>query len=585
MIHRIFSTLKSFKELHFKPGLNVLLADKGPRSTAKHTRNRAGKSSVLEIIHFLTAAECPDDSIFRCPELIQHRFGMEFDLAGQTVSVERSGASPNDVVVSGGDSSRWPLQPALSAEKGETILPVKDWARVLGALVFGLDDATGRSRAPYSPTFRSLFPYFVRRSPGGFSEPHLHFVQTKPAVWQVGVSYLLGLDWTIPQEWQIVRDEETEIRNLKAAVGEGDLAQIVGEKAQLRADIATAESTVMKFRERIDSFRVLPDFRDYERRAAQLTQQMADLCDGNTLDEELLAELGRAVSQEKPPPIADLRRAYGEVGIALPELTLKRFDEVQKFHESVISNRKSYLEGEIELAKARIEKREADKRSIESERQQIMEILKSHGALDQFSRLQADYGRKTADLELLRKRFAAAEKIEEGLAKLRIRRQQLLLRLKQDYTEQSALLNRAIVTFEEISSQLYQTPAKFTPTETANGPQFKVEVQGERSPGIGNMQIFCFDMMLMKLLFDRNMGPGFLFHDSHLFDPVDARQVGTALALGSTLSQELHFQYVVTLNSDKQIEPPPDFRLSDFQMSTKLTDATESGGLFGIRFG
>jgi len=543
MIHRIFSTLKSFKELHFKPGLNVLLADKGPRSTAKHTRNRAGKSSVLEIIHFLTAAECPDDSIFRCPELIQHRFGMEFDLAGQTVSVERSGASPNDVVVSGGDSSRWPLQPALSAEKGETILPVKDWARVLGALVFGLDDATGRSRAPYSPTFRSLFPYFVRRSPGGFSEPHLHFVQTKPAVWQVGVSYLLGLDWTIPQEWQIVRDEETE------------------------------------------SFRVLPDFRDYERRAAQLTQQMADLCDGNTLDEELLAELGRAVSQEKPPPIADLRRAYGEVGIALPELTLKRFDEVQKFHESVISNRKSYLEGEIELAKARIEKREADKRSIESERQQIMEILKSHGALDQFSRLQADYGRKTADLELLRKRFAAAEKIEEGLAKLRIRRQQLLLRLKQDYTEQSALLNRAIVTFEEISSQLYQTPAKFTPTETANGPQFKVEVQGERSPGIGNMQIFCFDMMLMKLLFDRNMGPGFLFHDSHLFDPVDARQVGTALALGSTLSQELHFQYVVTLNSDKQIEPPPDFRLSDFQMSTKLTDATESGGLFGIRFG
>jgi uncharacterized protein YydD (DUF2326 family) len=585
MIYRIFSTLKSFKELHFKPGFNVLLADKGPRSTAKHTRNGAGKSSVLEIIHFLTAAECPDDSIFRCPQLIEHRFGMELDLGGQMVRVERSGAAPNDVVVSGGDSSRWPIQPQLSAEKGETILPVKDWARVLGELMFGLDEATGKSRTVYSPTFRSLFPYFARRSPGGFSEPHLHFVMTKPVVWQVGVSFLLGLDWTIPQEWQIVRDEEDEIRKLKAAVGEGDLAQIVGQKAELRAEIATVESTVMKFRERIESFRVLPDFREYERRAAQLTQRMAELCDSNTLDEELLAELARAVSQEKPPPITDLRRAYGEVGIALPELALKRFDEVKKFHESVIANRRSYLEGEITSAKARIEEREAEKRTIESERQQIMEILKSHGALDQFSKLQADYGRKTANLELLRKRFAAAEKIEEGLAKLRIRRQQLLLRLKQDYSEQSTLLNRAIVTFQEISSQLYQTPAKFTPTETANGPQFKIEVQGERSPGIGNMQIFCFDMMLMKLLPERKMGPGFLVHDSHLFDPVDARQVGTAFSIASTLAQELRFQYIVTLNSDKQIEPPQDFKLSDFQMPTKLTDATENGGLFGIRFG
>jgi uncharacterized protein YydD (DUF2326 family) len=199
--------------------------------------------------------------------------------------------------------------------------------------------------------------------------------------------------------------------------------------------------------------------------------------------------------------------------------------------------------------------------------------------------LQADYGRKTADLELLRKRFAAAEKIEEGLAKLKIRRQELLLRLQQDYTEQSAALNRAIVTFEEISAQLYQKPAKFTPAETANGPQFKIEVEGERSPGIGNMQIFCFDMMLMQIVSGRKMGPGFLVHDSHLFDPVDARQVGTAFKVGAVLADEGHSQYIVTLNSDKQVEAPIDFNVSEYVLPVKLTDATETGGLFGLRFG
>jgi uncharacterized protein YydD (DUF2326 family) len=273
-------------------------------------------------------------------------------------------------------------------------------------------------------------------------------------------------------------------------------------------------------------------------------------------DEELLGDLERAVSEELPPPIVDLERAYKEAGIILPGVVLRRFDEVQRFHESIIQNRKSYLANEIESVRRRIEFREAQKQILNGERTRVMGILKSHGALDQFSKLQADFGHKTADLELLKKRFAAAETIEEGLAKLKIRRQELLLRLKQDYSEQSAVLNRAIVMFEEISAELYQKASKFTPTETPNGPVFKIEVEGERSPGIRNMQIFCFDMMLASLASERGMGPGFLIHDSHLFDPVDSRQVGTALRLGSSLSKQRNFQYLVTLNSDKQIETP-----------------------------
>jgi len=39
------------------------------------------------------------------------------------------------------------------------------------------------------------------------------------------------------------------------------------------------------------------------------------------------------------------------------------------------------------------------------------------------------------------------------------------------------------------------------------------------------------------------------------------------------------------MNSDKQIEAPADFDLSDHLLPVKLTDATEVGGLFGLRFG
>jgi uncharacterized protein YydD (DUF2326 family) len=65
MIHRIFSSLRSFKRLEFKPGLNVLIAQKEAGASDKQTRNRAGKTSLVEIIHFLTGSDAGKDSDFR----------------------------------------------------------------------------------------------------------------------------------------------------------------------------------------------------------------------------------------------------------------------------------------------------------------------------------------------------------------------------------------------------------------------------------------------------------------------------------------------------------------------------------------
>lgn len=98
------------------------------------------------------------------------------------------------------------------------------------------------------------------------------------------------------------------------------------------------------------------------------------------------------------------------------------------------------------------------------------------------------------------------------------------------------------------------------------------------------MEIFCFDMMLQRMCARQKIGPGFLVHDSHLFDGVDPRQVSRALAVGARLSQEIGFQYVVTLNSDVLSEVPANFKLADYLLPQRLTDATLDGGLFGMRF-
>ena len=79
-------------------------------------------------------------------------------------------------------------------------------------------------------------------------------------------------------------------------------------------------------------------------------------------------------------------------------------------------------------------------------------------------------------------------------------------------------------------------------------------------------------------------GPDFLVHDSHLYDSVEARQVASALTVASEVANEEGLQYVVTLNSDVLEKAQSEGFQAAFHESTRMTDAYDSGGLFGIRF-
>ncbi|MDP9562955.1 UNVERIFIED_ORG: uncharacterized protein YydD (DUF2326 family) [Rhizobium nepotum] len=586
MIRRFCSDLASFKPLAFKPGLNIVLADKSEGASDRQSRNGAGKTSFIELVHFLFGADARKDSIFRSDALATWTFDVAVDIANETISAARSGAKPSRIVVNG-PVENWPIPPQFDSRAGLFELSNENWKANLGQLWFGLPIAAGDEAERFQPSFRSLFSYFVRRqNSGGFQQPMQHSAMQQAWDQQVSICYLLGLDWSIPGRFQELRTQEKVAQELRKAARSGDLGRFFGKAADLRTKLTIAEARASRLRKQFETFEVVPEYKALEREANEITREIDSMNVENVIDGDLLQQLRASLTDEDAPDLGDVTKLYAEAGVVLPDMVRRRFDEVERFHRTIIENRRAHLTAEIASAEARVAVRDQRTAERDQRRRQIMGILRSGGALEHYTALREEAGRAEADVEGLRQRLDTAERIESTKAELDIERANLTKALRDDIHERADIIREAILSFESLSESLYEKAGSLTISETGSGPQFEIHIDGQRSKGITNMQIFCFDLMLTEISLKNGRGPGFLIHDSHLFDGVDERQVAKALQLGAERAEAAGFQYIVTMNSDALPREgfKSGFNIGSYVMDTKLTDATDNGGLFGLRF-
>ena len=570
MIHSIGSDLPSFKGLNFNPGLNVILSDKSEGATDRQSRNGAGKTSFVELVHLIFGADVRPHSIFRGVSLKEWTFFGVADIGGTPMTISRSGSKPGSVLVES-VSSRQELRNT-------------EWKGILGNRCFGLPE---ESDGKWKPSFRSLFSMTARRQQdGGFQQPTQHSEKQQPWDQQVSISYLLGLDWTIPARFQELRGQDRVVRELGRAARSGDLGRYFGRAADLRTSLTVSEAQATRLRELLDNFRVVPEYQELQREADRITAEINEIGMENVADRALVRELGTSLEQEEEPDYRDVSRLYEEAGIVLPDLPRRRFEQVERFHRTVIENRRSHLQSEIESAEGRLKERDERQAQLDHRRRQIMDILRSGGALEQYTGLREELGRVEAQSETLRQRLDVAERLDRTKTEQDLERSRLVQVLRDDIRERDGIVREAILQFEGLSESLYERAGSLTIADTPAGPKFEVHIDAERSKGITNMQIFCFDLMLTELGVRHRRSPGFLIHDSHLFDGVDERQVAKALQLGAERAENTGFQYIVTLNSDSMPREgfSRGFDVERYVVGTRLTDATETGGLFGIRF-
>ncbi len=580
MITAIRSNQPSFKEVTFEPGFNVILADRTREASQRDSRNGLGKTTLIEIIHFCLGASSRPNRGLRDPNLKGWDFSLEINVGGRELIVTRSTDQPNMVVVRGSIQG---LIAAREPEDGVYSLRINEWNQVLGQLVFGLYNLDSEHK--YRPSFRSLISFFMRHGRGSFSSPFVHHDRQSESDKQINNAFLLNLMWEHASQFQELKDRVKILNEIRRAVDEGLIGGTVGSVGSLEAERARLESEAQRQSEILRSFQVHPRYREIEDEANQLTADIRTLSNDNLVDGRLINLYRDALDKEDEPDTVQLLEIYRDVGVTMPELVHRRLDEVRDFHQQIVANRRDYLNSDIQRLESNRIRRDRQIETASGTRAQLLGVLKTYGALQEYTRLQElqnELVRKLSDVDHL---ISELTRYERERSEARVKQELLLQTARREFDERREVRERAINLFNSNSEALYQAYGQLELEVAETGFKFDVKIMRSGSHGIENMKVFCYDLMLAQLWAHEQPSPKILIHDSTIFDGVDERQQAVALELAQRESEKRGFQYICALNSDTVPEGDfsPEFDL-DRYVQLRLTDETEEGGLLGFRY-
>ena len=253
MIKSIRCDKPSFKTINFKDGFNIIIAERTKESTERDSRNGLGKTTFIEIIHFCLGSLPGTNHPLRKKELENWTFILDLIINKKEYTISRNTNNLSKIFIEG-DFNDWPLVPNYDENLKKYYYSTNDWTQIMGQLLFNL--STDTLELKYSPTFRSLISYFIRRGVEGFQGPFMHYHKQREWDIQINNCFLLGLNWKIGTEFQLIKDKEKTLKELKNASESGLLTEFIGSLGELEAIKIQKNEKYLKLSEQLSGYKV-----------------------------------------------------------------------------------------------------------------------------------------------------------------------------------------------------------------------------------------------------------------------------------------------------------------------------------------
>lgn len=573
-LRSVTANKEHFRTVTFRDGLNVVLAERTEASRETDSRNGVGKTTLFQIIDFCLGGQVRGSEGLGKLSGSDWEFSLtlEFGL-GRELTVTRALDNTGDILLSGAVTELG-LGDATPAS-----IRTRAWTNWLGQRCFNL--SSGDLKGEYDPTFRRLFGHFLRFRADAYISPFETFGKQPPHQTQVDNAYLLGLNWLLAVEWQRWKDRNKTL----GALAKNDMDELAERLGELESRRVRVESQRRRLAKQVEDFEILPEYRHIETRANRATAQMQAIANEMTISARVLDLYRQQLTSEGADEAPAVLEVFQEAGVVFGDALERSLEEIVEFHAQVAKNRHDYLQAEVTRLEAAQQERADEVQRLENARREDLSLLETHGALEDFAKLQQRLGSAAATSETLGQQIEELREIRKGKAAQKLAQVELQQRTALDVDERLPSVASILENFSETFESLYGEPADLVIDVGEAGYQFRVSLPMQGSHGVGKVGIFAYDVAVTNEWARKGQGVGFLAHDSIIFDGVDERQIASGIRRAMQFGNELDYQYILTINSDDlPAEQLDAYKVNIAEVTVMtLTDTDPSGGLLGIR--
>ncbi|MFF4653014.1 DUF2326 domain-containing protein [Streptomyces sp. NPDC001380] len=556
----------------------MVLAEMAPGASDKHSRNARGKTTLIQAINY-----CLGGTLSKSMTPLGAAgwsFTLELDLFGSTLAATRNLKGGNRLRLDYPTELSGTLRPYV--DENSTI-SVDDWKFLLGLGLFSLDRVGERGDRGISA--RTLLSYVVRTD--AVKDP-LKIIPQQPA-WssREHVAYLLNLNWELVRDLSRLEEDSDTYKAIARATKNNLLPGALRPEPELMLELVEAQRTLAELTSRVQGFQVVDDPGGLIVRADRVTEELKELRNEALVDRRMIELYTESIESEQGTRDAGAGEAvaelYEEMQRAFNPEALQSFEKVEAFHQQLMGNRRRFLSSELERLRAQQAERDERIRALTSSRNSILAVLDAGGALEELSALQNECAQAAARVTEVETALTNVRYLAEAQEGVRVQKAQLRQETARDLSANRQKLDSVATRFDRMMQELYGVGGVLTAEVDDLGFKFTIRVSTSASGGVTRMQLLCFDLTLMAEGTGESHHPGFLIHDSVVFDGVDPRQVAAGLSLVRETVEDVGGQYICTMNSN---DVPESVVKADWfiEGTRRIVLDTEEGGILGTSF-
>ena len=353
---------------------------------------------------------------------------------------------------------------------------------MLGWALFGLSRSADQLLV--KPSYRSLVSYLIRRGPDAYTSPFSHFRQQSTWDIQLHTAYLLGMNWEYAARWHGLKQKEEGVKAIEKAIKTGAMENTIGSVGELETQRIQLEQQTAVGKKALDTFKVHPQYESVQQDANRLTGEIHGLANLNVADRRRLARYEEAIKEEKPPAEDALERLYEESGLVFPNAVKRTLEESRVFHHEIISNRREFLEVEVKRIQQIIDEREVQIKDRTEQRADVMQVLQTHGALQEMTKLQERHVALMGSLDRVIARLSEMKNLKTTKRDIKAKKTELVQTAKMDHEQRRDTWSVAVRLFNEHSQALYKSSGRLVIDIGDTGYKYQVDIERSGSEGI-----------------------------------------------------------------------------------------------------